>query len=153
MPLLIASLALDPVAGVAAVKTAVAHRDEAEISSVLAKASRSPIPEVRRAVVSLRRARRKAPREQLDDRLDLTSREIQILGLMADGALNADIARDLVLAPATVKTHVNHIFSKLGVHDRVQAVLRYRSATSGSAAPGSASTSRARRTTKDTTVG
>ena len=40
--------------------------------------------------------------------------------MMADGALNADIARELVLSPATVKTHVNHIFTKLGAKDRVQ---------------------------------
>ena len=117
---------LDPVAGVAATRAAVAHRSEAEVTSVLAKASRSPFPEVRRAAATLRRERRRAQGERPLDGLHLTTRERQILGLMADGASNDDIARRLVLSPATVKTHVNHIFTKLGVKDRVQAVLLYR---------------------------
>ena len=63
--------------------------------------------------------------------------------MMADGALNADIARELVLSPATVKTHVNHIFTKLGAKDRVQAVLRYREATAAAPTSAPASTPRA----------
>ena len=45
---------------------------------------------------------------------------------MADGARNAEIAERLYLSVATVKTHVNHIFAKLEVTDRVHAVLIYR---------------------------
>jgi DNA-binding NarL/FixJ family response regulator len=45
------------------------------------------------------------------------------LGLIARGSSNADIARDLVVSDATVKTHVARIFSKLDLHDRAQAVV------------------------------
>jgi DNA-binding NarL/FixJ family response regulator len=44
---------------------------------------------------------------------------------MADGLSNADIAARLFVTVATVKTHVNHIFTKLGVTSRVEAVLAY----------------------------
>jgi DNA-binding NarL/FixJ family response regulator len=49
-----------------------------------------------------------------------------VLGLMARGLRNPDIAARLFLSIATVKTHVNHIFYKLGVDSRVQAILRYK---------------------------
>jgi ATP/maltotriose-dependent transcriptional regulator MalT len=129
MQLIVACQTLDPVAGVAAARAAVAHRSEAEIMSILAKAARSPFAEVRRVAAALRRARRDAPAHEASNRLDLTKREWQILGMIAEGHLNADISGQLFLAPATVKTHVNHIFAKLGVRDRVQAVLLFRKAT------------------------
>jgi len=129
MQLIVACQTLDPVAGVAAARAAVAHRSEAEIMSILAKAARSPFAEVRRVAAALRRARRDAPAHEASDRLDLTKREWQILGMIAEGHLNPDISGQLFLAPATVKTHVNHIFAKLGVRDRVQAVLLFRKAT------------------------
>jgi len=56
----------------------------------------------------------------------LTPREHEVLALMAEGARNGEIAERLYLSVATVKTHVNHIFAKLGVTDRVHAVLIYR---------------------------
>ena len=56
----------------------------------------------------------------------LTKRETQVLALMAQGKRNQEIAQTLYLSMATVKTHVNHIFSKLGVNDRVKAVIAYR---------------------------
>ena len=64
---------------------------------------------------------------------DLTARECQVLGLVAAGRRNAEIAAQLYLSEKTVKTHINHIFTKLGVTDRVQAVLYYRASIDPSA--------------------
>lgn len=62
---------------------------------------------------------------------DLTGREREILGMMALGKSNAEIAEELVLSPKTVSNHVSNIFSKLQVVDRAQAVLRARKAGLG----------------------
>jgi len=53
---------------------------------------------------------------------DLTSREVEVLKLIAAGLSNAEIATARVVSGATVKTHVNHIFAKTGARDRAQAV-------------------------------
>jgi LuxR family maltose regulon positive regulatory protein len=56
----------------------------------------------------------------------LSQRELDVLSLMADGHSNSEIAAHLVIAISTVKSHVNNIFSKLGVATRTQAIARAR---------------------------
>ena len=78
-------------------------------------------PEVQRRLLSAA-ARAPAPAQEQDG--DLTPREAEVLRLIADGQSNREIARALFVSEATVKTHVNRIFTKTGSRDRAQA-MRY----------------------------
>jgi DNA-binding NarL/FixJ family response regulator len=63
---------------------------------------------------------------QLPGFADLSEREREILALIGEGRSNAEIAAELVISMATVKTHVRHVFAKLDLRDRAQAVVAAR---------------------------
>jgi DNA-binding NarL/FixJ family response regulator len=83
-------------------------------------------PSVTNRVISrFARLQRPDPPKELDE---LTSREADVLRLIAKGLSNAEIGEELFISDTTVKTHVTHVLQKLGLRDRVQAVvLAYRS--------------------------
>jgi DNA-binding NarL/FixJ family response regulator len=74
----------------------------------------------KRVITQFTRLRRPAPPKELDE---LTAREQEILRLIANGLSNAEIGQHVYIIETTVKTHVAHILQKLGLRDRVQAVV------------------------------
>jgi DNA-binding NarL/FixJ family response regulator len=78
-------------------------------------------PSVTNRVISrFARLQRPDPPKELDE---LTSREADVLRLIAKGLSNAEIGAELFISDTTVKTHVTHVLQKLGLRDRVQAVV------------------------------
>jgi two-component system nitrate/nitrite response regulator NarL len=79
----------------------------------------------RAAEVVLGRVRRGTTDEELDTELveQLSSRELEVLRLIAQGMENAEIARELGISPRTAKNHVSNILSKLGLSSRIQAAI------------------------------
>jgi DNA-binding NarL/FixJ family response regulator len=74
----------------------------------------------KRVIGRFTRLARPEPPKGVDE---LTEREREVLALIAEGRSNAEIAQELFISETTVKTHVTHVLQKLGLRDRVQAVV------------------------------
>ena len=80
-------------------------------------------PSITRRLVERYAGQQQSAAEINADLSVLTPRELEVLGLIARGLSNAELAAELTLSEATVKTHVARILAKLGLRDRVQAVV------------------------------
>jgi DNA-binding NarL/FixJ family response regulator len=80
-------------------------------------------PTITRRLIEEFVRRPRSPTSEAPELDELTQREIDVLKLLARGLSNAEIAEELVVSLATVKTHVTRILMKLGLRDRLQAVV------------------------------
>lgn len=96
--------------------------DLVEAIRVVANGGALLAPSVTRRVIE-EVAGRRTPAEPSPDLAHLTERETEVLGLVAQGLTNTEIADVLIIGEATVKTHVSNVLAKLGLRDRVQAVV------------------------------
>jgi DNA-binding NarL/FixJ family response regulator len=80
-------------------------------------------PSVTRRLVSEFAARTKQPAGPSTALAELTSREREVMALVAEGLTNAEIGERLFMSPATARTHVSRILTKLGARDRTQLVV------------------------------
>ncbi|WP_445526507.1 response regulator [Streptomyces cyslabdanicus] len=96
----------------------------AEAVRVIAAGDALLAPGITRRLIAEFSRLKDAPRAPLKSRIGvLTERETEVLALIAQGLSNAEIARHLVVAEQTVKTHVGRILVKLGLRDRTQAAV------------------------------
>jgi DNA-binding NarL/FixJ family response regulator len=86
-------------------------------------------PEIARRLMGFFSAPKPAP--PLEAFPELTAREVEVLDLIARGRGNAEIATRLYVSPKTVRNHISHIFTKLQIADRAQAIVRAREAGLG----------------------
>jgi DNA-binding NarL/FixJ family response regulator len=94
------------------------HADPDELLDAIRAAARGDSPLDPKAARVLLASRRLGPRER-----ELSTREEEVLRLVADGLTNKAIARKLTISERTVKAHLTNIFGRLGVTDRTQAAL------------------------------
>ena len=80
-------------------------------------------PDVCGRVLTAYRSQPRPPSAEGDGRARLTAREADVLRLVARGANNVEIAATLGISEVTVKTHIGHVFTKLGVRDRAGAIV------------------------------
>jgi DNA-binding NarL/FixJ family response regulator len=104
--------------------------EASEIHTAIQAASRGEAPLTPRAAMELLRQRQpvgvgagQASAPVGRSRVDLTDRERQVLGLLASGLANKQIARRLGISEKTVKGHLTNLFQRIGVSDRTQAAL------------------------------
>jgi DNA-binding NarL/FixJ family response regulator len=79
-------------------------------------------PSLTRRLIAELASRPEVKRPDVDELEELTEREREVMALVAHGLSNDKIAERLVVSPATVKSHINHLFSKASLRDRAQAV-------------------------------
>ncbi len=103
-------------------KDASAEEIEAAIGAVSAGQTHLDPAVQQRLLSAVLDSQPKAAGPQQDSPDDLTPREVEVLKLIASGLSNAEIAEQLIVSAATVKTHINRIFYKTGARDRAQAV-------------------------------
>ena len=104
----------------------VKHTEPAELVRavrVVAEGDALLSPSVTRRLVSEFAARTKQPPGPSAALAELTSREREVMALVAEGLTNAEIGERLFMSPATARTHVSRILTKLGARDRTQLVV------------------------------
>jgi two-component system nitrate/nitrite response regulator NarL len=107
--------------GATGLLSSVARGDEVRDAIVRAVAGEPVIPDRFLADVVLQLRERRA--DQVGDPMrSLTSRELEVLRMVAGGASTAEVARGLGISTATVQSHVKNVLAKLGVHSKVEAV-------------------------------
>ncbi len=97
-----------------------------EIHAAIRAAARGEAPLTPKAAMELLRQHRSGPAAGgagAPPQVELTDRERQVLGLLADGMANKQIARRLGISEKTVKGHLTNLFQRIGVSDRTQAAL------------------------------
>ena len=96
--------------------------DLIEAVRVIAEGNALLAPSVTKRIIK-EFARRPVRQKEKDKLSDMTDRELEVLRLIAKGKTNAEIASDLFVGEATVKTHISNLLTKLDLRDRVQAVV------------------------------